>query len=149
MENELNQIVQAILIAYDPAQAALHQQALQFLTEVKKNTSEPWRLGLALFVDRNPDGTRKYHPQARFFGLGVLEEFLDNRCAPLEPESFRTLQQALVDYIQSEYLYGSAEATAACGSHSRCLLKRGLIGHNSLAKQILAYTYPVFLMHLP
>ena len=31
-----------------------------------------------------------------------------------DDESFQTLQQALVNYIQSEYVLGSAEADAAC-----------------------------------
>jgi len=37
-----------------------------------------------------------------------------NRFEPLDDESFRTLQKSLISYIQSEYLYGSAESTAPC-----------------------------------
>ncbi|TDL25856.1 ARM repeat-containing protein [Rickenella mellea] len=112
MEQEVNQVVQAILVAWDPAQSALHQQALQFLSSVQNNSSETWRLGLALFVETGPDGRRKHHPQARFFGLRILEEYLENKYTPLDDDSFGMIQQALVSYIQSEYVYGPAEASA-------------------------------------
>ena len=62
MDQEVNQIEQAILVAYDPVQSNLHQQALQYLLEIQKNSSETWRLGLALFTDLNADGSRKHHP---------------------------------------------------------------------------------------
>lgn len=135
MEQELNQLVQAILIASDPTPGPLHNQALEYLTRVQQNSSESWRLALALFADPGPDGGRKYPAPARFFALRVLEDFLDNRCVtsllplmhqpyrsaacahrfePLDNESFQVLRQGLVSYIQSEYLYGSAEANAAC-----------------------------------
>lgn len=117
MEREVDQVVQAILVASDPAQASLHQQALEYLTEVQKNVNDTWRLGLALFVDVNADGTRKHPPQARFFGLRVLEDFLDSKFERLDDDTFQTLQQGLVNYIQSEYIYGSAEASASCESN--------------------------------
>ncbi|KDQ59267.1 hypothetical protein JAAARDRAFT_127823 [Jaapia argillacea MUCL 33604] len=112
MDHELNQIVQAILIASDHTQASLHQQALEYLSTVQQNASNTWRQALALFVDGTPDGTRKYPPQVRFFALRVLDDFLDNRFEPLDDECFQTLQQSFVSYIQSEYLYGPAETSA-------------------------------------
>lgn len=36
------------------------------------------------------------------------------RFQPLDDESFRTIQQSLVNYIQSEYIYGPAEANSSC-----------------------------------
>ena len=116
MEHEVDRIVQAILVAADPSQSSLHQQALEFLANIQKNANETWRLGLALFVDANADGSRKHPPQARFFGLRVLDDFLDNKFEPMDAESFQTLQQGLVNYIRSEFLYGPAEATASCES---------------------------------
>lgn len=83
MEQEVNQVVQAIAIAADPTQVALHQQALQFLSTVQQNAQNTWRLALAVFVETNPNGSRKHPPQARFFALRVLDEFLDNRYAVL------------------------------------------------------------------
>ena len=83
MEQELEQVVQAIAIASDPTQLALHQQALQFLSTVQQNAENTWRLALAIFVETNPNGSRKHPAQARFFALRVLDEFLDNRYAGL------------------------------------------------------------------
>jgi exportin-T len=80
MEEELNQVVQAIVIASDPTQVTLHQQALDYLSTIQQNASNSWRLALALYVDVTPEGTRKYPTQARFFALRVLDDFLDNRC---------------------------------------------------------------------
>lgn len=78
MEQDLNQFVQAILIASDPTQSSLHQQALQYLSAIQQNSSA-WRLALAVFVEPGPSGGRKHPPQVRFFALRVLDEFLDNR----------------------------------------------------------------------
>ncbi|KAJ7756382.1 armadillo-type protein [Mycena maculata] len=113
MEQELEQVVQAITIASDPTQASsLHQQALNYLGTIQQNAENTWRLALPLFVDTIPDGARKYPPQVRFFALRVLDDFFDNRFEPLDDESFRAIQQSLVTYIQSEYIYGTAEAKA-------------------------------------
>ncbi|KAL6302369.1 ARM repeat-containing protein [Sparassis latifolia] len=112
MEQDLSQFVHAILIASDPLQGALHQQALEYISTIQQNVSNTWRLALAIFIDVGPNGGRKYPPQARFFALRVLDDFLENRFEPLDEDSFQTLQQALVSYIQSEYIYGSAEADA-------------------------------------
>lgn len=79
MEQEIDQVVQAIAIAFDQTQISLHPQALDFLGKVQQNANETWRLALKLFVEQNPDGTRKYPSQARFFALRVLDDFLDNR----------------------------------------------------------------------
>ncbi|KZT72996.1 ARM repeat-containing protein [Daedalea quercina L-15889] len=113
MEQELNQVIQAIAVASDPAQLALHQQALQYLSTIQQNAENTWRLALAIFVDTNLNGSRKHPTQARFFALRVLDEFLDNRFEPLDDESFQTLRQGLITYIQSEYIYGSAEMDAS------------------------------------
>ncbi|PPQ68668.1 hypothetical protein CVT25_012322 [Psilocybe cyanescens] len=112
MEQQIDQVVQAIDIAFDQTQISLHQQALAYVSTIQQNANETWKLALRLFVDQNPDGTRKYPAQARFFGLRVLDEFLDNRFERFDDESFRTLQQALVAYIESEYVLGPAEADA-------------------------------------
>ena len=79
MEHEIDKVVQAIAIASDPSQISLHQPALAYLSTIQENTNETWKLALHLFVDQNPDGSRKYSSQTRFFGLRVLDDFLDNR----------------------------------------------------------------------
>jgi len=135
MDPELDQITQAILIASDPSQTSLHAQALDYLSSVQQNAQMTWRWALALFVEPSTEGTaRKYPPQARFFALRVLEDFLDNRLVELsvyvglsnfltidrfdslEEETFKIVQESLVKYIQSEYIYGPAEATSPCMS---------------------------------
>jgi len=79
MDQEVDKIVQAITIASDPRQSALHQEAIAYLNTIQQNAGETWRLALALFMDTTPEGTRKYPAQARFFALRVLDEYLDNR----------------------------------------------------------------------
>jgi len=79
MEQQIDQIVQAISIAYDQNQISLHQEALAYLSTIQQNVNDTWRLVLNIFVGQNPDGTRKYPTQARFFALRVLDDFLDNR----------------------------------------------------------------------
>ncbi|KAF5342683.1 hypothetical protein D9611_001870 [Ephemerocybe angulata] len=110
MEQQIEQVVQAIAIASDPTQTALYQQALGYIQTIQQNASETWRLALHIFVDANGDGRRKYPTQARFWALRVLDDFLDNRFEPLDQDTFRTIQQAFVNYIQSEYVGGPAEA---------------------------------------
>ncbi|KAF9532610.1 KapM protein [Crepidotus variabilis] len=112
MEPQIEQIVQAIGIAFDQSQASLHQEALAYIASIQENSNETWRLALQIFVDQNTDGARKYPPQARFFSLRVLDDFLDNKFERFDDEAFQTLQQALVNYIQSEYVVGPAEADA-------------------------------------
>ncbi|EGN99272.1 hypothetical protein SERLA73DRAFT_54418 [Serpula lacrymans var. lacrymans S7.3] len=112
MDEEIQQVVQATLIAYNPSQGPLHRQALEFLSSLEQNANNTWRLALKLFVDLGPEGERKHPAQARFQALRILDEFFDNRFEPLDEESFRTLQQSIISYIQSEYVYGSAEANA-------------------------------------
>jgi exportin-T len=79
MEQELDQVVHAIVIASDPSQLSLHQQALAYLSTIQQNANNMWRLALSLFVDLTHEGARKYPPQARFFALRILEDFFDNR----------------------------------------------------------------------
>jgi len=79
MEQEIDQIVQAITIASDPTQASLYQQALAYISTIQQNANETWRLALHIFVDQNAEGHRKYPAQARFFALRILDEFFDNR----------------------------------------------------------------------
>jgi exportin-T len=79
MDQEIDQVVQAIAIAFDQSQISLHQQALAYISTIQQNASETWRLALKLFVTQNADGSRKYPSQARFFALRVLDEFFDNR----------------------------------------------------------------------
>lgn len=111
---DIDQIEKAILVASDPTQAALHQEALQFIQSTLKGSQDAWKIGLAFFIDTNADGSRKHQPQVRFYGLRILEEFLESRFEPLPQETFDQLRQHLMGYIQSEYTQGTAEAGASC-----------------------------------
>ncbi|KAJ3865292.1 armadillo-type protein [Lentinula novae-zelandiae] len=113
MEEEIDRVVQAITIASDPSQISLHQQAMVYLNSIEQNASESWRLALPLFLNTTSGGARKYSDQVRFFALRVLNEYLDNRFDSLDLESFQIIQQSILSYVQSEYIYGSAEANAS------------------------------------
>jgi exportin-T len=80
MEQQADQVVRAILIASDPNQDnSLHQQALDYLSNIQQNAGETWGLALNLFVDATPTGDRKHPTQVRFFALRVLDDFLESR----------------------------------------------------------------------
>ena len=48
--------------------------------------------------------------------MGIGYPNLQHRFEPLDDDTFRTMQQSILSYIQSEYLYGPAESTATCAS---------------------------------
>jgi exportin-T len=79
MEQQADQVVRAILIASDPTQGSLHQQALEYLSNLQQNAGETWSLALNLFVDATPTGERKHPTAVRFFALRILDEFLETR----------------------------------------------------------------------
>ena len=79
MEQQADQVVRAIIIASDPNQGSLHQQALDYLSSIQQNAGETWGLALNLFVDATPTGERKHPTQVRFFALRVLDDFLESR----------------------------------------------------------------------
>lgn len=79
MEHEIEQLVQAITIASDPTQISLHPQALSYIRTIQENISHAWRAALHIFLEMNTDGSRKYNAQARFFALGLLDDFFENR----------------------------------------------------------------------
>ena len=78
MEEEIHRYVEAIRIASDPSQGHLHQQALEYLSNLHQNANETWRLALTAFTDMTSEG-RKYPTSVRFYSLRLLEEFFDNR----------------------------------------------------------------------
>ncbi|KAG8906804.1 pre-tRNA nuclear export protein [Tulasnella sp. 403] len=107
------QIISAIQIAADPSQdRSLQAQAVDFLNVVRTNARESCGVALTLFLEQNPDGSRKNSPHVRVFALQMLDDFLDGSLEPLEGNAFQALEQAFVMYIQSEYIQGPAEASA-------------------------------------
>jgi hypothetical protein len=79
-QQQADQVVRAILVASDPTQSSLHQQALKFLSNIQQSAGETWGLALNLFADATPTGERKHPTEARFFALRVLDDFLETRC---------------------------------------------------------------------
>ena len=116
MEQQLDQLVQAINIASDARQANLHQDALRFISTFENDHVNGWRAGLTLFTMSDGNGTRKHSPQVRFFGLRLLESFLEAKYEPLDNDTFQFLKAELLDYIRSEYLLGNAETNSVCES---------------------------------
>ena len=78
-QEQADQVVRAILIASDPTQGSLHQQALEYLSNIQQNPGETWGLALNLFADASPTGERKYPVEVRFFALRILDDFLETR----------------------------------------------------------------------
>lgn len=73
-----SQIVSAIHIAADLTQdRALQSQAVEFLNAVRANAKESCAVALTLFLDQNPDGSRKHNHHVRVFALQLLDDFLD------------------------------------------------------------------------
>ncbi|KAK2463400.1 hypothetical protein APHAL10511_004486 [Amanita phalloides] len=112
MEREIEQLVQAISIASDPSQVFLYPQALSYIRTVQESILNAWRVALHIFLETNHDGSRKYNAQARFFALGLLDDFFETRPEPLDDESFTLLRQSLLQYVRREYAEGSAESDA-------------------------------------
>ncbi|KZV87175.1 ARM repeat-containing protein [Exidia glandulosa HHB12029] len=106
------QLVQAIVIAADASHdRALQLQAVDFLNKI--NPSEAWPASLSIFVDARPDGSRTHPPQARLFALRVISTFLSNGTETLDDPSTETLKRELLRYIQTEFVFGPAEASAS------------------------------------
>ena len=62
-----------------------------------------------------------------YFDLTILGPGLDrglfwSSFEPLDEDTFQTLQQALLSYIQSEYIFGPAESEASCEWHFACVI---------------------------
>ncbi|KAM6504507.1 Armadillo-type fold [Amanita muscaria] len=112
MEHEIEQLIQAIAIASDPSRTSLHPQALGYIRTIQENINDAWRIALHIFLEDVSDGAKKYPAQARFFALGLLDDFFESRSEPFDDESFNLLRQSMLRYIQSEYVQGSAENEA-------------------------------------
>ncbi|KAF8604237.1 KapM protein [Ceratobasidium sp. AG-I] len=117
MSTEQN-ILNAIAIASDPAQnRSLQNEAVEFLNTVRAGAIETWPVALRLFVGESVEQRAKQSVHVRLFALQVLDELLDNRHEELvnagsAQETYANLQSTLGAYIESEYVAGSAEATA-------------------------------------
>ncbi|KDQ14828.1 hypothetical protein BOTBODRAFT_32183 [Botryobasidium botryosum FD-172 SS1] len=106
------QILSAISIASDPRQEyTLQGQAIEFLQSVRERAPETWQVALRLFLETDSNGGRLHSPQVRVFALQVIDDLLEKQSESLDSASFAALEQAFVEYIQSEYIFGAAEAS--------------------------------------
>ena len=85
MSSPEEQILNAIAIAHDPygyaQDSEIRAQAIDFLSNVRKQSAHSWRPALSLFLATNPEvpNERRFGPDVRLFSLTVLVEFLDIR----------------------------------------------------------------------
>ncbi|KAH7106341.1 ARM repeat-containing protein [Auriculariales sp. MPI-PUGE-AT-0066] len=107
-----NQLVQAILIAADTSATdrALQHQALTFLNNI--NPNDAWPASLQVFLAAGPDGARTHPPAARHFALKVVCAFLGSGIDPLDDATVAHVKTSFSQYLQTEFVYGPAEASA-------------------------------------
>lgn len=68
----------AAAVSYDPKQPNLQREAYTYLEQIKAThagDNSVWQACLALFVDKAP-GAGGWQPEARMFGLQVVDEML-------------------------------------------------------------------------
>lgn len=101
--------------------AALHQQSTDgynFLEGVKAASDTTWPAGLAIFID-----SEHYAPEARMYGLQVLDDALQNHfMAMVDQNQVVAVQEALLGHVQRNFKDGDAEGGLTCW----------LCSHNSL-----------------
>ncbi|KAJ9110463.1 hypothetical protein QFC19_001589 [Naganishia cerealis] len=115
------QIPQAVSIAasVDPnTPAELRQQAVEYLQKVKELSDQTWKACLTLFLQGagatsansvGRDGKEKLSAELRVYCLQVVDDILGNRPELLSEQDLVSLQQAMMQYVQTEYVEGSAE----------------------------------------
>ena len=75
-----SQIISAVQIAADPTQdRSLQAQAVEFLNVIRGNARQSSAVALSLFLEQNPDRSRKHDTHVRLFALQLLDDFLDSR----------------------------------------------------------------------
>lgn len=106
MDQEIQRIVQAVLVASNPIQQdkSIQSQAVNYLSQILQNSQldDVWNLALKLFVDTDDGAShRKYDPQTRLFALRILDDFLDNRCVLIR---LFNLSKVLIHNLGSHHL---------------------------------------------
>lgn len=117
------QILSAIRIAADPSQdRALQAQAVEFLNIVRGNARESCGVALTLFLEQNPDGSRKHDIHVRGFALQLLDDFLGGLVHVLSCWNMRALCRAFVDALWVELQF----QIRAAGSSRLCYIRTGI-----------------------
>ncbi|CDZ96539.1 Nuclear mRNA export factor receptor LOS1/Exportin-t (importin beta superfamily) [Phaffia rhodozyma] len=113
------QLLYAVEIASSPDQS-LRQQANDFLRDVVIHCDQWWPLALSIFLkgagapsssEVGKDGNQKCSPEARVLSLQVMDQLLGDKpkTDALSLESRAAIQQAFLDYVQTEFVNGAAE----------------------------------------
>jgi len=92
--------------------AALHQQSSDgytFLEGVKASSDTTWPAGLDIFIDKG-----SYAPEARMYGLQVLDDALQHHFATMEAPQVLAVQDALLQHVQRHFKNGDAEGGLTC-----------------------------------
>ncbi|KAJ9097300.1 hypothetical protein QFC21_004969 [Naganishia friedmannii] len=115
------QIPQAVSIAasVDPnTPTELRQQAVEYLQKVKELSDQTWKACLTLYLQGagatsvngvGRDGKEKLSSELRVYCLQVVDDMLGNRPELLSEQDLVSLQQAMMRYVQTEFVEGSAE----------------------------------------
>jgi len=116
------QIPQAVSIAASPDPSIspqLRQEAIEYLNKVKVLSEETWQACFALYIQgagataASPigrDGKEKLSHELRVYCLQVVDDVLGNK--PLDvvsEQDLNALYEALVAFVQTEYVEGSSE----------------------------------------
>ncbi|KAJ9119660.1 hypothetical protein QFC22_003370 [Naganishia vaughanmartiniae] len=115
------QIPHAVSIAasVDPnTPTELRQQAVEYLQKVKELSDQTWKACLTLYLQGagatgvnavGRDGKEKLSSELRVYCLQVVDDMLGNRPELLSEQDLVSLQQAMMQYVQTEFVEGSAE----------------------------------------
>lgn len=120
LKDEIARAVSAA-VTYDPKQPNLQRDAYSYLEQLKgqhAGESTVWQSCLEIFLAGDGGSgsgsgawTYAYQPEARMFGLQVVDEMLESRFGTVEPQHLQAVQQALLDYVKREYVLGDAEGS--------------------------------------
>lgn len=115
------QIPQAVGIAASQDNSVapeLRQQAIEYLTKVRELSEETWKACLTLYLQGagatstnnvGRDGKERLSPDLRVYCLQIVDDVLSNKPQVIAETDLLSLHQALMSYVQTEFVEGSAE----------------------------------------
>lgn len=118
------EIASAVSVALSPGPEQASGYA--YLERIKNESGQTWQSCLDIFLagSSGADGhgwTYTYPPEARMFGLQVVDDALQTRFDTLDSNEVLAIQGGLLDYVKREYVQGNAEGQLFCGSSVRGL----------------------------
>ncbi|GHJ86694.1 hypothetical protein NliqN6_3096 [Naganishia liquefaciens] len=128
----VTQIPQAVSIAasVDPSTPAeLRQQAVEYLQKVKELSEQTWKACLTLYLQGagasavnalGRDGKEKLSSELRVYCLQVVDDMLGNKPDLISENDLVSLHQAMMSYVQTEFVEGTAESGVAFMRNKFC-----------------------------